>query len=321
MNVNELLWWEKWRPKTLDDIVLPKRILNRFKGGLDSNYIFYGNYGTGKTSLARILIGKYTKDTAYLEINSSLDKSIVLLRNEIEDFCKFKPIIGSETQNKYVFLDEFEEVSPDFQKAFKAFIEKYSKNGVRFILTTNNLNKIDGGIKSRIPKLNFNPENPQEERVMKQQLLNRIVNVVLPKENIKIEKKLIVDLINRKFPDLRSIMVEIQILSKNESIDNNYSNDFEKDKLDLYDLVYNPNLRYDQIYYFLMERFGPEKVDILFNILGTSFIEWSIKNNKNVDKLFKCNWIISDHQYKLDFSSDPIVLAMSAIGKLRDTII
>ena len=56
----------KWRPKNLDDLILLPRIQNHFKDGVNQNFIFYGHYGTGKTSLARILIGKYTKDKPFL---------------------------------------------------------------------------------------------------------------------------------------------------------------------------------------------------------------------------------------------------------------
>ena len=84
MSIQNLLLWEKWRPKTLEDTILPERIKKHFENGVTKNYIFYGNYGIGKTSLARILIGKYSKDKAFLEINSSLYTSIDVLRSEIE---------------------------------------------------------------------------------------------------------------------------------------------------------------------------------------------------------------------------------------------
>ena len=76
-----LLLWEKYRPKKIEDVILPPRIINQFENGVTRNYIFHGHYGTGKTTLARILIGKYSKDKAFLEINSSLYTSIETLRN------------------------------------------------------------------------------------------------------------------------------------------------------------------------------------------------------------------------------------------------
>ena len=142
--INNLLLWEKWRPKSVDDIILLPRVRKNFENGLNQNFIFHGHFGTGKTSLARILIGKYSKDKPFLELNSSLFTSIDVLRNEIEDFCKFRPMMSTDSDIKYIFLDEFERVSPQFQDAFKAFIEKYNRN-VRFIITTNHINKISDG--------------------------------------------------------------------------------------------------------------------------------------------------------------------------------
>ena len=165
MSVNNLLLWEKWRPKNLDDLILLPRIQNHFKDGVNQNFIFYGHYGTGKTSLARILIGKYTKDKPFLELNSSLFTSIDVLRNEIEDFCKFTPMMSTDSDIKYIFLDEFERVSSQFQDAFKAFIEKYNKN-VRFIITTNHINKILILIVKMLKKKNISNRRYTKELLM-----------------------------------------------------------------------------------------------------------------------------------------------------------
>ncbi len=206
MSVKSLLLWEKYRPKNLDDIILLPRIRKYFENGVTQNYIFYGHFGTGKTSLARILIGKYTKDKPFLELNSSLYTSIDVLRSEIEDFCKFSPIMESESDVKFIFLDEFERVSAQFQDAFKAFIEKYNKN-VRFIITTNHIHKISEGIKSRIPQINFDCQNSEEEKYLKQEIYKRITNNILSKEEKLIPKEDLVSIINKKFPDFRSIVV------------------------------------------------------------------------------------------------------------------
>ena len=108
MSVNKLLLWEKWRPKTIEDIILLPRIRKELESGVNQHYIFHGHYGTGKTSLARILIGRYSKETPYLELNCSMDTSIDVLRTEIDNFCKFTPMMDTNSDIKYVFLDEFE---------------------------------------------------------------------------------------------------------------------------------------------------------------------------------------------------------------------
>ena len=319
MNINNLLLWERWRPRKLEDMILLPRIRKHFEGGLRGNYIFYGNFGTGKTSLARILIGLYTKDKPFLEINSSIDTSINVLRSEIDDFCKFTPMLESDSDFKYVFLDEFDRTSAEFQDAFKAFIEKYSKRGVRFIITTNHINKIEGGIKSRIPQINFDCLNIKEEKYLKQEIFKRIKNEILPKEGFDIKKEDLISIIQKKFPDLRSIMVDVEIYRDTEQTpgENNLSN---SDKLDFYEMIYNRDLDYDSIYHYVMNNFGPEKIDTMIEVLGRPFIDWSISEGKNIDKLFECNYIIADYSEKLKTNTDPIVLAMTIVGKFRDIL-
>lgn len=319
MSAHKLLLWEKWRPKKIEDIILLPRIRNHFESGVNGNYIFYGNYGTGKTSLARILIGKYTKDKAFLEINSSLYTSIDVLRNEIENFCKVQPMMDFDSDVKYIFLDEFERVSPQFQDAFKAFIEKYNNN-VRFIITTNHINKITDGIKSRIPQLNFDCQDLNEEKYLKQEIFKRIKNVILKEENQDIPKENLISIINKKFPDFRSVIVEVQNYLQTGGESHSSQNISNKLKLDLYNILYDKSVDYEKVYHFLMSNFGAEKIDVMIKLLGKPFIDWSISENKNIEKLFECNYIISDYTSKLETNTDPIILGMTIIGKFRDIL-
>lgn len=315
MSVTKLLLWEKWRPKKIEDIILLPRIRKYFEGEINGNYIFHGHFGTGKTSLARILIGKYSRDTPCLELNSSYFTSIDVLRSEIDDFCKFTPMMSSESSIKWVFLDEFDRTSAQFQDAFKAFIEKY-KN-VRFILTTNHINKIDGGIKSRIPQINFDCLNIEEERFLKQEIFKKIRDVILPSEGVEIKKDDLIQIINKNFPDFRSIIESVSGWIKTGELSKNQI-DLEL-SLKLYSIIYE-NVDYESIYHFLMKEFGPDKIDVLFGLLGRPFIDWSLKSGKNIDKLFQCNNIISDYNSKLETNTDPIVLGMTVIGKFRDIL-
>lgn len=318
MSTKNLLLWEKWRPKTIEDTILPDRIKKNFEQGVTKNYIFYGNYGTGKTTLARILIGKYSKDKAFLELNSSLYTSIDTLRSDIEKFCKTVPMFESNDPIKYVFLDEFERVSPQYQDALKAFIEQYHAN-VRFILTTNHINKISDGIKSRFTSINFECQNSEEEKIVKTGIFKRVISIS-EKEEIKIEKDQLISLINKKFPDIRSIFVELQNIKETGDLSNTTSNINNKLKIDTYNLIYDKSADFEKSYHFLMSYYGAEKIDLLFQVLGKSFIEWSLQEGKNTDKLFKCSYIISDYRSKLDGQTDPILLGMTVIGKFRDIL-
>ncbi len=319
MSVKNLLLWEKYRPKTMDDIILLPRIRKYVESNSNENFIFYGNYGTGKTTLARILIGKYTKDKPYIELNSSLYTSIDVLRSEIEDFCKFQPLLETNSDLKYVFLDEFERVSAQFQDAFKAFIEKYSKNGVRFIITTNHINKISEGIKSRIPQINFDCQSIEEEKYLKQEIYKRINSVILTTEGKEVPKETLVSIITKKFPDFRSTLVELQNYLHTGDLNISVSNVSTKIKLDLYNLIFTDDINYEKIYHFLMSNFGAEKIDVMIKLLGVPFIEW-VMSEKSIksDKLFECNYIIADYSSKLEANTDPIILGITIIGKFRE---
>ena len=69
-----------------------------------------------------------------------------------------------------------------------------------------------------------------------------------------------------------------------------------------------------------MTNFGQEKIDSMIKLLGKPFIDWSIENRKNIDKLFECNYVIADYTNKLETNTDPIVLGMTIIGKFRDIL-
>lgn len=318
MSVKNLLLWEKWRPKKFEDIILLPRIKKQFENGISQHYILYGHHGTGKTSLARILIGRYSKLSPFLEINCSFDTSIDVLREEIENFCKFTPMMESNSDIKYVFLDEFERVSKSFQDAFKAFIEKYNNN-VRFIITTNHINKITDELKSRVKSINFDCMDSEEEKFLKIEIFKRIQNTILPSENKEIPKDVLISIINKKFPDLRSIIVELQDYLETGELNNGVSNVSNKIKLELYNLIYEKN-DYGKAYNFLMSNFGAEKIDSMIKLLGKPFVDWSIENGKSIDKLFECNYVIADYSSKLESNTDPIILGMTIIGKLTDIV-
>jgi DNA polymerase III delta prime subunit len=319
MSVKNLLLWEKWRPKTFEDIILLPRIRKQFENGVNQHYIFHGHYGTGKTSLARILIGRHSKKTAYLEVNCSEETSVDYLREEISRFCKTQPMFEVESDIKYVFLDEFERVSAQYQDAFKAFIEKYNDKGVRFILSTNHIDKVRGGLKSRIKQINFDCRDLEEEKFLKIEIFKRIQNSILPKEGKEIEKENLVALINKKFPDFRNILVEVQDFLETGDTNTGTSNISNKVKLDLYNMLYKES-DYESTYHFIMGNFGPEKVSEMLQLLGKPFIDWSIENRKSIDKLFECNFVISDYSSKLETNTDPIVLGMTVIGKFKDIL-
>jgi DNA polymerase III delta prime subunit len=322
--MKNLLLSERWRPKNLEDIILLPRIRKIFENGLNNNVILHGHFGTGKTTLSRILIGKYTKDKPLLEINSSFYTSIDTLRSKIDDFCS-KVYIGFDLDKeidrdevKYVFLDEFERTSIQYQDALKAYIEEFSKKNVRFIFTTNHINKVSPGIRSRLIEVNFDCQSPEEEKFLKQEIYKKIKNQICPKEGFDIGKDELVKIINKKFPDFRSILIELDNF-KLTGTTISTSNINSKLKYETYEMIYDKSKTYEDIYHFLMNNYGPEKINDLFEVFGRSFIDYSFNEKKtNIDKLFKVNYIITENYHLLETNTDPIILGMTVFGKIRD---
>ena len=323
--MRKLLLSERWKPKTIDDIILLPRILKIFEKGMLQNFILYGNFGTGKTTLSKILIGKYSKDKAYLVVDGSFTTSIDILRTKINDFCS-NVYMGLDINDdikkddmKYILIDECERLSINFQDALKAYIEEYSAKNVRFIFTTNHINKVSPGVLSRLVKVNFDCLSPEEEKFLKNSFYKRIMNIIVPTENISIKKGDLIKIINKNFPDFRSVMNELQNFKETGETINSGSNLDIKLKNDLYSIIYDKSKTYEDIYHFLMDNFGPEKIDEMLSLFGRHFIQWSFSEKReNIDKLFQVNYIVSEYSKLLENATDPIIVGMSTIGKLRE---
>lgn len=321
--MKNLLMTERWRPKNFDDLIILPRIQRLFENGLNSNYLFYGSFGTGKTTLARILIGKYTKKSPFIEINSSFHTSIDTLRNQVDEFCS-KVYMGLDIEDdteansiKYVFLDEFDRTSIQYQDALKAYIEEYSSKNVRFILTTNHINKISPGVKSRCVEVNFDAQDVEEEKFLKRQIYKKLVDKILPKEEISISKDDLVKIINKNFPDFRSILISIDNFKLSGTLENGFQIN-EKLKISTFEIIFDKNNDYEKIFHFLMNNYGQDRISDLISILGKPLIDYSIKSNLELSKMFQANYIVCDYGNMLEKSSDPIILGMTIIGKLKE---
>jgi len=197
------LWTERYRPSTLDDIVLSKEdrelLLSLQSKQEIPHLLFAGIQGTGKTSLAKIIVNDIL-DCQYLYINASDENGIDAVRGKIMGFAKTKAFDG---KLKVILLDEADNISLDGQKALRNVMEEYAGT-TRFILTCNYLFKVIPPIQSRCSIVNL---VPPVEGVVK-----RIVEI-LKKEEVTIpeeQKPLLLDHIRRNLPDIRRIINDIQ---------------------------------------------------------------------------------------------------------------
>jgi len=197
---------EKYRPKTLADIVLTEDERKYFESLKSKeeipNLLFAGNPGTGKTTLSKI-IATHILDCQYLYINASDENGIDTIRSKVIGFASTKSLDG---KLKIVLFDECDALTLDSQKALRNVIEEYSHN-TRFIFTCNYLFKIIPALQSRCQIFNLTP--PLDG------VLNRVVSI-LKNEGVNVpntEKQKLVELVRSGYPDLRRIINDIQKFS------------------------------------------------------------------------------------------------------------
>jgi replication factor C small subunit len=200
------LYVERYRPKTLADIVLTTEERQYFESLKSKeeipNLLFAGNPGTGKTTLSKI-IATDILDCQYLYINASDENGIDTIRSKVIGFASTKSLDG---KLKIVLFDECDALTLDSQKALRNVIEEYSHN-TRFIFTCNYLFKIIPALQSRCQIFNLTP--PLDG------VLNRVV-AILKNEGITVpdtEKQRLVELVRSGYPDMRRIINDIQKFS------------------------------------------------------------------------------------------------------------
>lgn len=212
----DFLWCEKYRPRTIENTILPDELKETFQQFVDQdnipNLLLSGGPGIGKTTIARAMCEQLNVD--YIVINGSMNGNIDTLRTEIKDFASTISFTGNR---KYVILDEADYLNPQStQPALRNFMEEYSKN-CGFILTCNFKNRIIDPLHSRCSVIDFKI-NGKDKASMASQLFKR-VKAILSDENVSYDQKTLAELITLYFPDFRRIINELQRYSATGSID------------------------------------------------------------------------------------------------------
>jgi len=215
-DINNLLWVEKYRPKTLSDCILPidlNTVLNGMvKEGSIPNMMLYGKAGTGKTTVARAIAHDIDADS--IIINCSEENGIDTLRTKIRSYCSTVSLNGGL---KVVILDEFDYANAQsIQPALRGAIEEFAKN-CRFIMTCNYKSRIIDPLHSRCTGLDFTIPSSEKAQIATN-ILKRIEHI-LTAENIPYEKPVLVNLIKKHFPDIRRIINELQRYAASGRID------------------------------------------------------------------------------------------------------
>lgn len=336
MDLKQKLFWIKFRPNTITPekgkipIILLPRIQKMISKELQTNFIFVGSGGLGKTTLSEII----TEDFDTLRINCSMpdQRGIDVIGDNILEHCKnysipFKKKNKNKKINTYatkaVLLEEFDNTTPDMRKALRGFIEEHPE--VRFIANVNNIAKLqrsveDKALLSRFNIIDFEAQNKDEIKYLKEKQLNYLMSIC-NSINFKTDKKVLNSLIDRTFPNFRSttqLLQEITITGDLET----YLQNKDNFNVDVFTFILDGVNNTNQNFYYVLDNYPREKTEDLLNTLSRPFYKHLIENYENIILKNGIKILNLMKEYNSEYTStiDPETHLVSYITNLKDLV-
>jgi DNA polymerase III delta prime subunit len=215
---SDFIWVEKYRPKTIEECILPESTKKTFQEFLNKgeipNMLLAGPPGIGKTTVAKALCNELGVDV-YVINGSDEGRFLDTVRNNAKNFASTVSL-SSDAKHKVVIIDEADNTGNDVQLLLRAFVEEFAGN-CRFIFTCNYKNKIIEPLHSRCAVIDFSIKG-KEKTALAGSFFKRLQNI-LDAEGVEFDQRVLAELINKHFPDWRRVLNECQRYSVSGQID------------------------------------------------------------------------------------------------------
>lgn len=311
MPVTNKLFTEMFRATRFENMVLPERIRNVVSQGLVQNLFLYGPQGTGKSTIARILIDGYD----VLKINGSSENGIDVIRNQVVSFATSISLEHGSEKMKVIFIDEADGLTENAWDALRETIEHYA-NSVRYICTCNKIDKIPAPIKSRFECIPVYPITRDEESMMVQGYCY-MIKQILDKIGVEYDDDTLELFIRNSFPDMRTILnscqsMYIQGIKKldKEALIKTF------DCSDLFNMIVIGSDPVEN-YKFVIENYSSSPDDVMLEI-SRSIVEF-IKMNypQFAPKIPMLIVTIAEYMAQLPTAPDRVLVLLACVFKLQ----
>ena len=305
---DEFLWVEKYRPKTIEECILPEQTKKTFLDFLDKgevpNLLLSGPAGCGKTTVAKALCHQLGVDV-YVINGSDEGRFLDTVRNNPKNFASTVSL-SSESKHNVIIIDEADNTTPDVQLLLRASIEEFSGN-CRFIFTCNYKNKIIEPLHSRCAVVEFGIQGKLKQEIAAA-FFGRLVDI-LDQERIEADKKVLAELINKHFPDWRRVLNECQRYSVGGKIDSGILAHFSDVKVN--DLIKNLKEKdFSEVRKWCVNNLDNDPTVLLrriYDSLYTSLVPRSIP---------AAVLIIAKYQYQIAFVADQEINMLACLTEI-----
>jgi len=304
----DFLWVEKYRPKTIDECILPKSVKQTFADFVNSgelpNLLLAGPPGVGKTTVAKALCNELGAD--YYVINGSDEgRFLDTVRNQAKNFAATVSLT-SESRHKVIIIDEADNTTHDVQLLLRANIETFYNN-CRFIFTCNYKNKIIEPLHSRCAVVDFGLTG-KDKQIIAAAFFKRLTQI-LTLEGIEYEPKVAVELINKHFPDWRRVLNECQKHSTSGKIDVGVLASFTNVQTD--ELVsYISKKQFPNVRKWIVQNLDNDPNTILRKLYD------SIYDHMKPKSIPEAVLIIAKYQYQSAFAADQEINLLAAMTEI-----